>query len=216
MSSFCVPADVRGYLNITGTSGQYSDGLISSNIKVASAYLQSQTGRQFDYQAGATKLFTTRWRSAMALPDYRNETAVVLNQATLTKNSTYYAIPDRLNSGTYVGIEFPNYGRGRDYRTVPDWFDRGLDSWYWTGPFFTELPNNLSITADWGFQTLPDELVRATAILASWYTLRSNALLSNTLQTPEGSLVDVSAMPAEISLFIDNWKIRVDSVVTAG
>jgi hypothetical protein len=54
------PAQVRDYLNITATTGQYSDALIGSNINQAVGFLQRKTGRQFEWQgSNHTKTFTT-------------------------------------------------------------------------------------------------------------------------------------------------------------
>jgi hypothetical protein len=50
MTALVAPAQVRDYLNITATTGQYSDSLIGSNINAATSFLHLKTGRQFELQ----------------------------------------------------------------------------------------------------------------------------------------------------------------------
>jgi hypothetical protein len=212
MVMFVSEDDVRGYLSASETAtGQWSDGFIQSNIRVASSFLQRATGRQWEAQSSTTKTFTTFGRSAVVLPGLRGTTpAVELNGATLTLDETFYLVPDFLQTGIYVGIEFPRLRDAGDYRSYADWFDRNYDSPLFRGRLSQGLPNNLSIgPTDWGVlpANYPDELLHATKVLAGWDTIRPDALLSGVKQTPEGNIFDMSRLPAEVSQFIASWKL---------
>ena len=214
MPAFVNASNVRTYLTVTGISGQWDAALIGSNINAASSFLQRRTGRQFEAQASLTKKFSTHGKAYLTIPDLRSATAVTLNDAALTADSTYYLIPDRNNSGVYVGIEFPSYRQ----RLSPglNTFDINYTHLRWGGSFDT-LPNNLVIgPADWGHAPLPDELLQATVVLASWYTIRPDALLANARQTPEGNVFDLSGLPVEVTEFINAWRIEVDTAETVG
>lgn len=205
MPAFVTPSEVRAYLGtVTDTAGQWSEGNLGSNISVASANLQRWTGRQFEAGSNTTtRIFSTLGRSVVAIPDARSISAVRLNSSALTADSSYYAIPDRMNTGVYTSLEIPS-GRA-DYRAYADWFDRGLDNWYWRNRQGT--PNDLEVDALWGPAVLPDEVKHATKVLAAWYSLRSDALLSGVKQTPEGNVFDLSKLPVEVRDFVDSWKL---------
>ncbi len=215
MATFVTPAQVRDYLNITATTGQYSNDLIGSNINAASGFLQRRTGRQFEWQgSNVRKVFTTEGRAYLTIPDLRQANDVQLQGTALEADSTYYLIPDRNNTGVFTGIQFRAFNQG-DYRANPDWFDRNLDSWRWRGRYDWSLPNDLAITGEWGHVTLPSELLHATVVLAGYYTKRPDAVLSGGIQTPEGGIFDLSALPIEVRSFIDDWKIG-ESLVSVG
>lgn len=209
MATFVTPAQVRSYLNITSTTGQFSDSLIGSNINAASSFLQRRTGRQFEWQgSNTTKTFTTEGRAYLTIPDLKQANLVTLQGTDLTVDETYYLIPDRNNSGVYTGIQFRAFGQNNDYRANPEWFDRNLDNWYWRGRNNEwSLPNDLSITGEWGHVPLPDELLWATTVLAGYITKRPDAVLSGGIQTPEGGIFDLSRLPVEVNVFVDNWRL---------
>jgi hypothetical protein len=218
MTAFVNASNVRAYLSVSQTAGvastQWTDQIIGSNINAASSFLQKRTGRQFEAQTSTIKKFSTHGKAYLTIPDLRSTTAVTLNDAALIANSTYYLVPDRNSSGVYVGIEFPSYQQ-RWYPGL-NTFDINYNHLWWRGNYDT-LPNNLVIgPADWGHSPLPDELLQATVVLASWYTLRPDALLANARQTPEGNVFDLSGLPVEISEFISNWKIEADMAETVG
>ena len=214
MPAFVNASNVRAYLTVTNISGQWDAALIGSNISAASSFLQRRTGRQFEAQASVTKKFSTHGKAYLTIPDLRSTTAVSLNGATLAADSTYYLIPDRNNSGVFVGIEFPSYRR--TWNPGLNTFDINYSHLRYGGSFDT-LPNNLIIgPADWGHSPLPDELLQATVVLAAWYTIRPDALLANARQTPEGNVFDLSALPVEVAEFINAWRIESDTAETVG
>ena len=218
MPAFVSIASVRDYLVTQDTNGQWSDGMIGSNIRVASAFLQRATGRQFEEQTATTKFFSTLGRAAITIPDLRSATSVTLNGNTLTLDESFFLTPDRFTPSMSVGVEFPSLRSPTDYRSYPDWFDRNYDApltRYRLGIGNGGLPNNVGVTGDWGYLVIPDEVQHATKVLAAWYTLRPDALLSGARQTPEGNVFDLSRLPVEVTQFIQTWKLHDMAVVSA-
>lgn len=153
-------------------------------------------------------------RAALTIPDIQSATSVVLNSSTLTANSSYYLIPDALNSGIFTSIDLPQYRWPFDYRTYSDWFDKGYDLPLSQARLRMGLPNDLVITGTWGWPAIPDEVAGAAKVLAAWYTKRPDAVLSNTLQTPEGNVFDLSRVPPEVKDFVAGWRIDLDTVAS--
>jgi len=206
VASELTAAQVRDYLQITATTGQYSTGLIGSNINAAWANLQRWTGRQFE-GASNTKVFSTRGRESVPIPDLRLATSVRLNDSVQTVDSQYYLVPDHNNSGVFLSIEFP--GRGGyydDYRRYSDWFDRNLDSPRWQQRAARSIPNDLEIDGVWGPAITPPEVLQAQTILAAWYTKRPDSLLANVSITPEGNVLPFGELPPEVLHFVKSWR----------
>jgi len=201
-------ADVRTYLDINGTTGQFSDATIGSNIRAAASLLQGSTGRQFEPQSGATKKFTTEGRPYISIPDLRTATSVTLQGAALTADASYWLIPDSGQS-VYIGIQFRAFGQHNEpsYLSNPQWFDRNLDTYWRRGMNVTSLPNDLIITGDWGYSPLPDEFLHATKILAAFYTRRPASVLSDSAVTPDGNFLRYSQLPIEVRGFIEDWQV---------
>ena len=198
-------ADVRAYLDVTGTSGAYSTTLIASNIRASAAFLERATGRQFERQNNATKTFTTNGAAALAIPDLRNVDSITQQGAALTVDESYWLIAD--NRGIYSAVQFRAFGSGRgsSYLSNPQWFDRNLDRDWARYGAYSSLPNDLVIVGDWGHDPYPPDFLHALKVLAAWYTRRPASLLGGSLITPEGNQIDYSALPAEVQAFIANW-----------
>jgi hypothetical protein len=221
MTEVVSAADVRGYLQITGTTGIYSDASIGSNIRTARAFLERNTNRVF-LDTSATKLFTSQGRTAVTIPGLRTVSGVdpvTLQSTPLTADSTYYLIPDVQQSGVYTSISFRGFGSrsyGYAYLSNPEWFDRNLDQ----APYgwMYSLPNDLSITGSWGYTDagMPEEFRFANKVLAGWYTKRPDALLANVIITPEGTALSYGDFPLEVSAFIRGWRLEPDQVVAVG
>ena len=215
MPAFVNASNVRTFATITGTYGAnetWGDPNVGSNIRTASAYLQRATGRQFELQTGVTKTFTTNGESYVAIPDLRTATSVVLNSSALvvgTSSGDAYLVPDTLQTGVYLGVQFPTRGR-RSYLSHSDWFDRNLDRTY-----VSWQPDDLVIVGDWGHDPLPDELMYATKALAAFLTKNPDALLSGFTSTPDGSLVEAGDLPKPVASFIRDWKVG-SAVVSVG
>lgn len=214
MAEFTTPDNVRDYLQATSVSGQWSNAFIGSNIAAASNNLQRWTHRQFEPQGSnflVTKKLTTLGRSFLVIPDCRSLQAVRLNGAALVENESYYLHPDRMQSGVFVGIEFPNR---QAFLRTHDWFDRGYDFPEFSRRLLTGLPNDLELASiEWGHLPYPDSLLHASNALAAFYTIRPDALLSGARQSPEGNVFDLSRLPLEVQGFVNDWKLSDPEVI---
>ncbi len=209
MPAFTNASNVRMYAGIDAIDAQddrWNEGSLGSNIRAASAFLQKRTGRQFEVQLATTKKFTTNGEAFIVLPGARgNSPTIVLSGTTMTLDTDAWLIPDTQQTGLYIGLQFRPFGRGGSYRSWPNWFDTNLDRrWY---PGYTSDPNDLSITDDWGPTSPPEELVHVTNVLAAWFTRRPDSLLGGVSVTPGGTEIDMGALPVEVRLFIEEWKI---------
>ncbi len=198
---------VRSYLDVNSSSGQFSDAQIGSNIRAAASFLQRETNRQFEAQTNTTKTFTTNGEASIWIPDLRTATSITLQGSTLTADQTYHLIPDAQQSGVYTGVQFRAFGmRAGSYLSNPEWFDRNLDVWSRRGYDLTSLPNDLVIVGDWGHNPYPDEFVDAVLIYAGYKTRRPSSVLANSAITPEGNQLNYSQLPPEVSAFIESWR----------
>jgi len=209
MPSFVSAADVRGYMAITSTTGQWSDASLGSNIRAASSFLERRTGRQFEALTGATKTFTTDGRAYLVLPDLRSVSSIALNGAPLTADSTYYLMPDRHDPTMFTGIQFRAFsGRNErpNYLTASTWFDNGYDLPNRASPVSdSSLPNDLVITGNWGWSPLPEDLLMATKVLSAFYAKRPDSVLADVEITPEGNARIYKGMPLEVREFVMDW-----------
>lgn len=199
---FVNASNVRTFAGITGINEPWSEANLGSNIRAASSFLQRATGRQFEAQTGVTKTFTTNGDAYVAIPDLRSATSVVLHDSTQTAGTDYFLVPDTLQTGVYIGVQFPRYGRSVDYRSFSDWFDRNLDR-----RLVYTTPDDLVITGDWGHDPLPDDLLYVTKALAAFLTKNPDALLSGFTSTPDGTLVEAGDLPKVVASFIQAWKV---------
>ena len=216
VASFIAPSDVRDYLGISSTSGQYTDALLNSNIRASSGLLQRLTGRQFELQEATAKTFTSHNRAILVIPDLQSVTSVTENGTALVADESYYLLPDRHTTGIYTGIQFRVPAQRRDgpeFLHDSEWWDRGLD-WRTHGPYTSEA-NDIVMTGTWGYNPLipgtapvmPDELLHATKILAAWYTKRPDSVLAGIQVSPEGAVSDMRNVPQEVAGFIDEWRL---------
>lgn len=162
--------------------------------------------------ASNTRSFSTWGRASLTIPDLRVAAGVTLNGVALVADESYYLIPDHNQSGVFTGIELPQ----NRYALSPglNTFDINYNH---LGSRRDTLPNDLVIdggAGGWGHIPLPDELLQATKVLAAYYTIRPDALLSGAKQTPEGNTFDLSGLPPEVDEFIRNWKIAPDTVAS--
>lgn len=206
-------SDIREYMEVTGTTGRWSDSQLGSNIRAATWLLERATGR-FYASKTATLKFTTNGASFVTIPGLRTAATISLQGQTLTVDDTYYLIPDSQQTGVATGIQFRGFrtsGVGPWWLGNPEWFDRNLDSrWYpgnRGGP--TSLPNDLSIGDTWGYAagSEPEPALYAVKVLAAYFAERPAALLSGARATPDGGAVDLSAFPVEVQQFIADWKV---------
>lgn len=199
-------AEVRTYLDIQGTSGQFSTPRIGSNIRAAASFIQRSTSRQFEPQTATTKTFTTDGKAYISIPDLRSATGVTLQSAALTLNASYWLVEDATHASVYTGVQFRAFGgNGSSYLSNPEWFDRNLDRDWARGYGNSSLPNDLAITGDWGWSPYPDDFIHAVLVLASFYTRRPASTLADVEVTPEGTEKRFSRLPVEVREFIEQW-----------
>lgn len=207
--AFVSAASVREYLGLNSVSSdsRYSDATIGSNIRAASWALERATGRIFRDETGS-RTYSTNGAAFVVLPGLRTASAVTLQGATLVADESYWLVPDTQQTGVACGINLRPWGSGgREpwYLSNPEWFDRGLDMGHY-GRNARSLPNDLVITGTWGYASPPEPLLHATKVLAGYYTKRPDAILSGALATPDGNLVNLSDLPVEVRLFVDEWR----------
>jgi hypothetical protein len=197
-------------MEVTGTTGRWSDSQLGSNIRAATWMLERATGRFFAAKT-ATLKFTTNGATLVTIPGLRTASAITLQGATLVVDESYYLIPDTQQTGVSVGIAFSGFGSrsGGSWLSNPEWFDRGLDSPYYPANRATSLPNDLSIGDTWGYAagSEPEPALYAVKVLAAFFAERPSALLSGARATPDGGAVDMSEYPIEVQSFIADWRV---------
>jgi len=218
---FVTEADVREFLvlNSAGTSA-YSSGLIQSNIKAASSWVERATNRFFGDRPAFSLTITTNGTATVDLPGFRTVTTFTKNDTDLTLNETYWLTPDALGTGVYTGIAFRAFIPRQDgpaYLHFSDWFDRNLDSPLWPGNWSTNygsLPNDLVVTGDAGYADadLPYDLRLAVKAQAALYTLGKDQTASGAIVTPDGNIVDLTGIARIVNDFVSTWKIGLGAV----
>jgi len=202
MPAFVNASNVRSFAGITGITDPWSESNLGSNIRSASALLQRMTGRQFEAQSATTKKFTTHGDSFVAVPDLRSVSSLTLHATSQTLDTDYYLVPDTLQTGVYLGIQFASYGGRAGYRSHSDWFDRNLDRYY---P--QRIPDDVVVIGDWGHDPLPEDLLYVSKALSAFLTKNPDALLTGFTQTPDGTLVEAGDLPKVVASFIQTWKV---------
>ena len=228
--AFVSVQSVRDYLelNSPGSTSKYSDATIGSNIRAASATLERATQRFFADRPNATYVFTTEGRAQFYIPGIRTVTGVNWQGSALTfslpplNTGAGWFLPDVQQSGIYTGFQmriFRSLGL-QSYKANPLWFDMNLDSPYHPanrggGVMQHTLPNDLTITGDWGYADadLPEPLLHATKVLAAFYTMRPASILADVAITPAGGVLNYTQMPAEVRDFIEQWRIGEQAVL---
>ena len=210
MNLWLTPTSVRDAVGLGSTGGRYSDDSIGSNIRAAQTLIERQAQRQFEQQDGVTKVFSTEGRASMAIPDLRTVTSATSQGIALVADSTYWLIPDAMQTGVYVAIQLRPYAVAgpHNYKSNPEWFDRNLDSpWYWMGGSSGGLPNDLSITGNWGWVDKPFDLLNGVKALAAWLTKRYDAVLAGAMQEPAtGAIYDYTQWPPEAQNVISTYR----------
>jgi len=216
LSQFATAQELRDFLDIASTTGRASTTNLDLLLTAASDFLERATGRIITSSASNTaRTFSSDGRDAITIPDLRTASGVTLQSSVLAADSTYYLLPSRQQpeSGVtmYTGIQLRAFGT-YDYRSNPEWFDRNLDSPYWTMRR-NGLPNDLVITGLWGWTTVPSQWKFTALILAGYYYKRPDSLLANVAITPEGNVLNYGELPPEVRDLIDLWRLT-DHVVT--
>ena len=209
MSTFVTAAELRTYLDISSTTGRASDSNLNLLIESASDFLERATGRIITASGSNTsRTFSSDGRTTLVIGDIRTISSATLQGSTLAADSTYWLLPARqqpANETIYTSIQLRGFGT-YDYRSNPEWFDRNLDSPYWSIRR-NGLPNDLVITGLWGWTSVPSQWKHATLVLAGYHYKRPDSLLANVSITPEGNELDYGQMPPEVRELIDGWRL---------
>lgn len=196
--------DVLDQLVIDGdpNSGKYADHIINSNIRTAHARLERATHRVFTPTTAVTRKYSTNGQAFVEIRDCRAVSSITLSGGARTLDTDSWLIPDPNHPEIFVAVQTRPVG-GLNYHAYSDWFDTNKDtSAYWRDG---RLPNDLVLIQDEGWDPYPEEFLHAKKVLAAWYTKRPDSLLANVQQTPEGTILDYSAMPPEVTGFIAGW-----------
>jgi len=210
LPAFISAGELRDYLDTALTDKRYATARLESNIRAASSFLERESARQFEVQAGVTKTFTTHGRAQLSIPDLRVATTVTKSDSALTADSGYYLMPDRHEQTIFTAIQFRTYQSrldGPSYLHQSDWWDRGLDSGIEAGRSWASTPNDLTILGDWGWLLAPDELLMACKALAGFYTVRPDSILSGSSVSADGTFRDYSNLPIEVQDFMRDWTL---------
>ena len=206
MSQFATAQELRDYVGISGTTGRASTTTLNLLLEAASDFLERSTGRIITSSASNTaRTFSTDGRTSMSIPDLRTVSSITLQGSALVADSTYYLLPSRQSPDIYTAIQLRAFST-YDYRSNPEWFDRNLDSPYWSVRRYG-LPNDLVITGLWGWTSTPAQWKVATMVLAGYEYKRPDSLLANVAITPEGNTLDYGQMPPEVRELIESWRL---------
>lgn len=216
MSAFVTAAELRSYLDISGTTGRAADANLELMIGAASDFLEHQTGRVITSSgSNVTRTFTSHGRASITIPDLRVAQTVTRQGTDLTADSTYWLLPSPQAADIFTGVQLHAYDL-YDYRSNPEWFDRNLDQQQARYGRLSSLPNDVVITGLWGWPSVPAQWKLATLALAGYEYKRPDSLLSNVAITPEGNVLDYGQLPPEVKELIDGWKLPQDQVVSLG
>jgi hypothetical protein len=216
MSQFVTAAELRTFVDITGTTGRAADANLDLLIQASSDFLERATGRIITASASNTvRTFTSHGRASITIPDLRTASTVTRQGTTLTADSTFWLLPSPQAADIFTGVQLHQYNL-YDYRSNPEWFDRNLDQqWYRYGSL-SSMPNDVVITGLWGWTSVPAQWKLATLTLAGYEYKRPDSLLANVSMTPEGGILDYGQMPPEVKELIDGWKLPQDQAVSVG
>lgn len=216
MSQFATAAELRDFMEVSGTTGRKSDTNLNLILQNASDWLERRTGRIITASASnTTRYFSSNNAPSVVIPDLRAVTSVTLQSATLTADQSYWLIPSSQAPDVYTGLQLRPFGLGRGYPSYlanPEWFDRNLDSPL--AQHWGSTPNDLEITGLWGWTTTPPSWKLATLALAAYTYHHADALFASARATPEGNLLDMSDFPSEVKAHIHEWEIGTEVVLT--
>ena len=184
--------DLRAFLDIKVTT---DDSLLQESIEDAQSYIESQTNRVFE-AATATRYYDRsaldRWNSRL-LNLYGDDLLTVTGLANGDSDSTAIALTD---FWLYPRNETPYHGilLKTDISSYWEW-----DTDYW-----------VSVTGTWGYSTTaPDDIRRATLVLASYfYRQKDAAMFETTAIVESGAIAIPQGVPATVDRVINRYKRR--------
>jgi hypothetical protein len=196
-------------------SGVYSNWIIGNALLDAIAFLERATKRHFVNRPGAALTWTSMLRATLPIPGLRTASSVIYGGTTLT-SSAYWLQPDFRQSGVYTSIQFRAFRVHDDdgpwWLADPLWFDKAEDSPFYPGNYgggyvFTSMPNDTTITGDWGYDpgSEPMDLYQPLLVRAAYELQRPASLLADSVITPQGGVLNYAQLPAEVRDFIAGW-----------
>lgn len=214
MSQFATAAELRDFLEVTGTTGRLSTANLDLFLASAADWLEKTTGRVITASGSNTvRVFSTNGAAYLTIPDLRVAATVTLQSANLTADESYWLLPSRNAPDIYTGIQVRPFNQGgHAYLGNPEWFDRNLDNPKWG--YHGTLPNDLSITGLWGWASTPAQWKLANMALAAYHYRHADALFSGLQQTPEGNVLDLSMYPSEVQRLVAEWSLGEQVAVT--
>ena len=125
MSRFATPAELRDFMEWTGSTGRKSDVNLGLLLDAASDYLEAKTGRTITSTgSNTTRTYSTQGRPFIIISDWRTITSVSLAGSPLVVDESYWAIPSRQASDVTVAIQLRSFGSSpEDVRSGADWPD---------------------------------------------------------------------------------------------
>lgn len=183
-------ADIKQYLNITGTS---DDDLLRDLINNAEVWINGETNRTFE-AATATRYYGSE------IADYHDSSIVHIKEDLLSITTLLngdasateivaasYWLLDRNDGPPYHGIKLT---------------DTSGVSWQW------DTDGWISITGAWGYAThCPEDIRQAALRLASFYYRQKDSQVFDTTAMPEqGVIVAPAGVPKDVMLIIKRYK----------
>jgi len=186
--------DLRGHLDIDITTDDY---LLQEAIEDAQSYIDGQTNRHFEAETDTRyydRSAIDRWNSRL-LNLYRDD---LLTVTTLTNGdssgtaiaSTKYWLTPRNEGPPYHGVLLKT--------DIADYWEFDTDYW-------------VSIAGTWGYSTTaPDDIRRATLVLAAYfYRQKDAAMFETTAIVESGAIAIPQGIPATVDRVINKYKRRI-------
>lgn len=200
-------AEVKTFLQIPVATTTH-DALIQSLIPAAVASLERLSGRTISASSNQSRLYSTDGSSALVIHDRPftdPSRTVVLNGVTQTENQGYWMLPDRRYAEITAFIQLQAFNGYMNYKADPEWWDKNLDTYY--AKYNTGMPLDLQITGIIGMPTISDDTKHAITSMTA-YLFKLKDASANTIYTPDGAVLDMGDLPANVQQWIVNWRIR--------
>ncbi len=175
--------DIRRYLGITSAD---DDALLAQLLNVATAAIDTHTGRTFSTPTAETRYFDARTdvEGARLWIDDCCEITAVVNGDGSTIVSSYYVTEPRRSTPYYALALKANSGLGWTYTATPE--------------------NAIAITGYWGYsRTPPSEIQQACVRWAGHMYRQKDAAVYDTQAMPEQGLILVpQGAPKDVTLLL--------------
>jgi len=186
--------DLRGYLDIDITS---DNPLLQEAIEAAAQYINSQTNRVFEAETDTRyydRSALDRWDSRL-LNLFDDDLLTVTTLTNGDSSSTAIAATDYWLVDRNLGPPYHGVLLKTDISSYWEW-----DTDYW-----------VSIAGTWGYSTtVPDDIRRATAILAAYFYRQKDAQMFETTAIVEsGAIAIPQGIPATVDRVINRYKRRI-------